>query len=236
MSELALISVKPVAAFRQLGFVVADGSGSMTLPVDGDYSGSKGEIVGCALNDLIGRLQASRKAANFIFGGLAFDETTHAAWGPTLMTQLDTLSDRDPTRQAGGGTRLASGLAAAHTVVEDFLSQDIDGLAASAVVLALTDGEDGDPDAARAAAARLTENPRVKLACAFFATRGQPPQGLPLLRSICSQPATQWCTTVYDAETLRKFWIASVTAATPAAEREGGVLTGELVPYRADQR
>ena len=239
MSEHALIKVRSVAAFRQLGFVVADGSGSMTLPVDGKYAGSKGQAVGFAVNDLLSRFAASRKAANFTFGGVAFDETPHAAWGPAPVAKLDTLLDRDPTLEAGGGTRLASGLTAAAAAVEDFLRQDVDGLPSSAVVLALTDGEDGDPDAARAAAARLVENPRVKLACAFLATKGQPATGLPLLRSICSQPAAAWCTVVYDAETLRKFWIASMTAAAPEPSTvlsADEVVNGELMPFGGNGR
>lgn len=212
------IRIETVATWRQAGVIVADGSGSMHDQVSGgEFTGTKGEAVGLAVQGLLSRFQVSVKAPNFSFAGVSFDSAVRDQWGPVPATGVDLTRDYDPTRGAGGGTAIATGLEVAQAMVTRFLDARVDGLPSSAVVLLLTDGEDSDPEATRKVAARLTADPRVRLACAFLATKGAQQTGLGLLQSIASKPTGQYCLSVYDPETLRKFWTASLTlAALPA--------------------
>lgn len=50
------------------------------------------------------------------------------------------------------------------------------------------------------------------IATAFFATKGRPSSGPDFLKTICTDPV-RFYRTVYDAQTLRKFFEASMTAA-----------------------
>lgn len=201
------------AAFRQAGILVKDGSPSMLDHVDSpDFVGTKGSAVAFATSGLLTRFAVSGKAANFSFAGIVFADSVVHKWGPVQAASADTSVDYDPTLHKGNGTSLAAGLVEAKAMTDGFLAEQVDGLPSSVVVLLLSDGECQTPDKTRAAAAALTVDPRVTLACAYFATKGQPTHGLGLLQQICSQPSQRFCKTVYDAETLRKFWEASMTA------------------------
>jgi hypothetical protein len=229
MNESSLIEAPVVstASWRQAGILVVDASPSMQDPVDApEFSGKKGEAAGLAIGDLLSLFKVSRKAANFSFAGIEFAETVTHKWGPVAGGTVDAVADYNPLRHVGNGTSLAAGLVEAQEMTTKFLGESVDGLPASVVVLLLTDGECGTQDQTRRIAAQLTSDPRVTLACAFFATKGQPPKGLGLLREICSQPATTFCQTVYDPDTLRKFWQASMSAA--AALPAGSLADDEL--------
>ena len=95
---------------------------------------------------------------------------------------------------------------------DEFLTESVDGLPSSAIILTLTDGECLSPDRTREVAAMVKQDPRVTIATALFGTKGQPLEGSALMKQICSDPV-RFYKTVYDAETLRKFFTASVTAA-----------------------
>jgi hypothetical protein len=198
----------------------------MLDPVSGldGFHGSKGAAVGMAVRGLLADFRASRKAASFTFAGVTFAERVTGRWGPTPATRLDLDADYDPTRHGGDGTSLAAGLAEAERVCGAFLGEKVDGLPSSAVVLLLTDGQCATVEETRRVAARLAGAPRVLLACAYFASGGTT-DGVDLLRRICTQPAASYCTTVYDAGTLRAFWrrsmtaVPSLSAVTPAGGR-----------------
>ena len=81
------------------------------------------------------------------------------------------------------------------------------------VILALTDGECANPERTIQIADSIKQDPRIVIAAAYFATKGTTNSAGPnLLRQICSDPA-RYYKTVYDAETLRRFFEASMTAA-----------------------
>lgn len=222
MPERRLSGMTVAASFRQAGVLVNDGSPSMLDPVAGERSGgmSKGAAVGAATAGLISRLAASANRVNFSLAGIDFHGSAGRVWGPQAVLDIDSGADFDPTRSGGDGTSVAAGLAEAERLLQSFFAAERDGLPASAVVLVCSDGECATPDETRRVAARLKSDPRVVLACAYFATAGQPNVGLPLLQEICSEPSMQYCTLVHDAETLRRFWEASMRTglrALPAA-------------------
>lgn len=204
--------------YRQAGCLVCDGSPSMLDPVHGEVPDgvrTKGQAVGWAVSGLLDRFRQSGSAANFSFAGVAFNSRVHSTWGPTAAADLDPAAGYDPTG-GGGGTSIAAGLEAARGLVRGFLDAEVDGLPSSAVILVCSDGQCGTPDQTRRIATELKTDERVTIACAFFATAGSSTEGLDLLKEISSDPM-RFCTVVYDPETLRRFWMATMEASVPGA-------------------
>ena len=141
------------------------------------------------------------------------DRVAHAA--PTRpVVDIDDFDSFDPTRFGTGGTAIACGLERAHQLALDFLNDPAAAeLPSSSVILLLTDGEDFQPERTIALADKIREDPRITIAAAFFATKGRTSNGADHLKRICSDPS-RFYKTVYDGETLRKFFEASMTAAT----------------------
>lgn len=224
MPERRLSGMAVAASFRQGGVLVNDGSPSMLDPVAGETTGrmSKGAAVGVATAGLISRLAASRNKANFSLAGVDFHGSVSHVWGPKAVADIDPTANFDPTSSGGDGTSVAAGLAEAERLVQGFFAAERDGLPSSAVILVCSDGECATPDETRRVADRLKSDSRVTVACAFFATAGQPNLGLPLLQEICSAPSSQYCTLVHDAETLRRFWEASLSSAARALPAASG--------------
>ena len=210
------------ASWRQLGILVCDGSTSMLDPVsvgETGGAGSKAQAVALAVGGLFDRMKVGSKKENFHFAQVDFTTAVTGTWGPSPLVEVDAFAEFDPTRNGTGGTRLAAGLDKAGQIAREFLAHDVDGLPASVVVLVLTDGECNTPPETVTTAQGLLSEPRITLACAYFATKGQPPAGLGLLQQICTQPATTWCKTVYDGESLREFFHRSMT--NPATQPTG---------------
>lgn len=218
MPERRLSGMAVAASFRQAGILVNDGSPSMLEPLAGEAARgmSKGAAVGVATSGLICRLAASRNKANFSLAGVDFHGSVSRVWGPSAVVDIDPTADFDPTAGGGDGTSVAAGLAEAERLLQGFFEAARDGLPSSAVILVCSDGECATPEQTRRVAARLKSDRRVTLACAYFATAGQDNLGLPLLQEICSEPSSQYCTLVHDAETLRRFWEASLSSASRA--------------------
>ena len=198
-----------------LAVLVCDGSPSMNEQVLGieGFTGTKGAVVGIAIRDLLMRLTSSRRSANFSFAGITFADRVTSQWGPVRAGGVDLTRTYDPTAVSASatGTSLASGLTAAANVARAHLAADGD-LPRTVTVLLLSDGQCQSADASRAAAVDLKRDPRVRLVTAFLATHGRPDDGLALLRDVATHPAA-YCTTVYDAETLRRYWEASLSTA-----------------------
>jgi hypothetical protein len=217
------------ASWLQLALVVGDGSQSMTWQMQpmepGGFEGSKGAAAGHAVRGLVDRLAGSAKKANFYLANVSFHDAVSHTAAPMPVTAVDAYTDFDPTAHGVGGTMVAAGLEEALKIATQFLAEDSGGLPKSVVVLLLTDGECSQPERTRQAAAALTSDPRIKLACAYFATKGQQPSGLGLLQSIASTPSSVYCRTVYDAETLRDFFFKSVSnpASMPAGAAAGAL-------------
>jgi von Willebrand factor type A domain len=221
MQETEIMEMPTVpATFRQLGILVLDGSGSMTLPID-SLSGqaSKADAVNIAVRELMTRMQASRKSQNFSFAFVNFHETVSHATPIMAVADVDDNGDFDPTSHGSGGTFVGSGLEAAGRLCAQFLADPAETLPSSVVVLLMGDGECSDPERTRGIADRIKADERVAIAAAYFGTKGVSDSAGPaLLQEVCSDPVRLY-KTVYDGEALRKFFLASMTA---AASRIGG--------------
>lgn len=218
------LTVQPVAApaWLQAGFMVTDGSQSMTLRYAGAGAGageegssepaqSKGEAVQSSMQSFIKRLQSSSNAVNFGLGFVSFNDkvTDRRPLKPVL--DVDPNASYDPTAHGTGGTAIHTGLEAATEMIEEFMGQGAaHEVPTSAIAVLLSDGEDrGDPAKTAAAAARLRGLPNTKLAACLFATHGAPAHGEPLLQEIVSEPGLY--KRVYNTEELRAFFRDTVT-------------------------
>lgn len=226
LDELADIgTVHAPLSWLQLGVLVLDGSASMTwdlaepdTSIPGLPARTKAQAVDTAVRDLVSRLQASRKAPNFALGTVSFCMSVTEVRSPREVLAIDPSETFDPTVAGTGGTKVASGLEDARRMVQAFLASDAGhGVPISAVVLVMTDGADSDPQAALAAAGALKQLANTTVACCYFADRkGSDSVGPRLLQAMASGPA--FYQSVYTADQLRKFFLASMTAPVGGAD------------------
>lgn len=210
---------KASTSWRQLGVLVLDGSESMTWDLerpDNSMAGlpakTKAVAVDQAVRGLINRLRASRKSGNFAIASVSFNDVATAVQAPRDVAEIDPMESFDPTAAGIGGTKIHTGLTAAYDLVEQwFRDEEANNLPLSAVVLVMSDGEDAEPESALDGAAQLKSLPNTLVACSLFSTAGEPSTGGDLLEAMASEPRLYQ--TVFDAEQLRKFFTASLTAA-----------------------
>ena len=94
MQELELMEMPTVpATFRQLGVLVLDGSGSMTLPVDSmPGQTTKADAVNLAVRELMTRMKASRTGLNLCRGAnLPVGSHHSAAMAENLATSTGSM-------------------------------------------------------------------------------------------------------------------------------------------------
>jgi uncharacterized protein YegL len=199
-------------SFDQLGILVLDGSGSMHE--EGLNKITKAEMVSTAVKELISRMRISKNQANFSFAIVTFDASARVAVDITPVSNLSATDDYDPTAGHGGGTNIAAGLVEARKLVGQFLHQGSETLKKTVVVVIMTDGESQDLDRSVEIANELKGDPAVTICTTYFAKKGKPnPAAKDLLLQLASDPNK--FLTVFDGDTLRDFFIASVTAAAP---------------------
>ncbi len=206
-------------SWYQLGILVIDGSGSMTLPYGEDEESSlggaavrtKAEATDDATKKFVGRMIRSRNAPNFGLAFVFFNETVTHQRPPAKMLEVDANASYDPTKYGIAGTAIHTGLDAAAAIIEEFRREGAAfEVPLSQVVVLMSDGEErSDVDKVKKAANRLKELPETRLCSCLFATRGQPAVGETLLQEIAS--GAHFYQRVYDTEQLRKFFEASVT-------------------------
>ena len=202
--------------FAQLGIMVQDGSGSMEDPAVGNIQ--KAQATNHATRELFTRFKVSRVGKNFAFSVITFDTGVSIRLRPTEVgPQLDDNADYNPLNGHGGGTNIYAALEKAHELADAFIAAaPAGGVPHSAVILVMSDGCCSDPSRTQRAADAIKQGPngsRIKICATLFATVGKPdPAGEQLLRSIASDVASY--KTVYDAETLRSFFEASLSAAS----------------------
>lgn len=218
--HLVEVEVHAPPSWRELGVLVLDGSASMQLLMallDESLktmlpTKTKGEAVDAAVRELVNRLKSSVRAANFALTLIVFNETVTDERSARDVLAIDPTESFDPTAHGVGGTAIHTGLDAAHNHVSEFLRVEAaSGLPLSAVVIVLSDGEDGNPKATLEAAARLKELPNTLVAAGLFATKGRPAVGAELLQAIASRPNLYQ--TVFNGAQLRDFFHASLTIA-----------------------
>lgn len=214
---MSITRVKPPKQFAQLGVLVVDGSGSMEDPADRGGI-SKAQATNTAIRELFTRFKTSKLANNFTFGVITFDDVAKVRLPPTdVGDSLNDNDDFDPLKDHGHGTRIYNALDAAAKMSDEFLAAaPEEGVPHSVVVLVMSDGVCSDPGLTRAAADRIKKGPnaeRVKIVCAYFQSKdSKDPAGPELLKQIATDPVLGY-KTVYDAESLRDFFNASMSAA-----------------------
>jgi hypothetical protein len=214
-APVTLGKIETPRQFAQIFVPVLDGSGSMTDAAPGNIT--KAQATNSAVRGLLTRMKVSRIAPNFSCGLITFDTAPTVVVPARELSQVDDNGDYDPLRNHGGGTNIYAALEAAELMIRDFLAlEPPGGVPHKAVVILMSDGCCSDPARTRQVAARLktTYAGKLTLACTLFGTVGEvDPAGEQLLREIASDPV-RYFKTVYDAETLRQFMLASVTAAS----------------------
>jgi von Willebrand factor type A domain len=212
---------QPIApqAWYQLGVIVIDGSGSMTLPYAGDEEvglgggavRTKAEATEGALKSFVTRMQRSHNAPNFGLSFVFFNDSVTHERKPAVVPELDPNASYDSTAYGIGGTAIHSGLDAAASIIETFMHEGAAlEVPLSAVVVLMSDGEDrDDPIKTAASAKRIKGLPKTKLTSCLFATQGQPAVGESLLQEVASAP--EFYQRAYSTEQLRKFFEASMT-------------------------
>jgi len=226
MAKRTVLSEDPISArtWNQVGIFVGDGSQSMTLPfaepdnplADFLPTRTKAAAVETATREVINLLKVSRKAANFTLGFIYFHSDVTEERPPQDVLKIATADSFDPTAKGTGGTRIHTGLDAAVRMIETYMrSQEHGDVPVSAVVVILSDGEDGQPEKTIAAAQRLKALPNTDVAACLFATKGEPAAGGELLQALASSPRLYQ--TVYSTQQLRDFFHASVTMAARAS-------------------
>jgi uncharacterized protein YegL len=207
--------VETPVKFIQGIFAALDFSGSMADSAAGNLS--KAESAGIALRELLTRLKASRTRRSFSFGYVTFDTAVRPQLPLTPMDQVDDNADYNRLADHGGGTSIWAALEELERQLTDyFASAPPGGVPQTAVVLLMSDGCCGNPAKTLDVANRLKAvfGPRLTIACCLFATVGtSDAAGQQLLRDVSSDP-NRYYKTVYDAETLRGFFQASVSAAS----------------------
>lgn len=211
MSEIIERVVTP-QQFHQLGVLVEDFSGSTRDPAPGNVT--KADAINMATRQLFTRFKSSQVAANFSFAMITYDHRAKVQFGPTPASSIDDNADYNRLAEHGQGTRIDLALEQASKIANEFLENAPDeGVPHSAVILIMSDGLCSEPVRTRQIAREIknsSHSSRIQICAALFASAGSPdPAGEALMRDIASDPVMGF-KTVYDAETLRNFFMASM--------------------------
>jgi len=202
-------------SFSQLGLIIPDGSGSMEGPTLNGMS--KAEAVGATIHGVLARFKVSSQRKNFRFGIVSFASEGRVMMEPTAAADIDDDASYDPRHSDGTDTFIGSGLLVARCLAEEFLTGANREMPTTVVMLVLSDGRDREasgagPDETLQIAEEIKRNPAITICTAYFAQKGLfDPEAEDVLRRIASKPATGY-KSVYDAETLRSFFLSSLSA------------------------
>lgn len=216
MEQTGLIIEKPEVprTFHQLGILVLDGSGSMSAT--GRQQLTKAQEVEMGIKEMFSRFDASRVKNNFSFACIKFDTSSTVTLQPTLFQELDYFSeDFNPLNGKGKGTHIFDALNEAKKLADDFLSNaPTDGVKHSVVILLMSDGLCFQPETTIAVADNIKQNNQIVIASAYFAEIGNSDSEANdtknLLQAVATNPVSYYAT-VYDGETLRKFFERSIS-------------------------
>lgn len=216
MSSTGLIIDKPEVprTFHQLGILVLDGSGSMKAT--GRQQLSKAQEVEMGIKEMFSRFDASRVKNNFSFACIKFDTSSSVTLEPTAFEDIDYYrEDFNPLEGKGNGTHIFNALTEAKKLAEDFLANATsDGVKHSVVILLMSDGLCFQPAKSKEIADQIKQNNQIVIASAYFAeignNDGEANNIKNLLQEVATNPLSYYAT-VYDGETLRKFFERSIS-------------------------
>jgi hypothetical protein len=205
-------------AFHQLGIFVIDGSYSMTGKVPGNIT--RAQAVNGAVRETLTRFKMSRKKDCFSFSIVAFGDYAQTITQAERVTSIDDNANYDPLQYFGGGsssTNIGSGLSEASNVATNFLNNKTSSVPHKVAIVLLTDGMCHEEAKTKLVAEQLKQNPNVQVFCCCLEEVGKSvTDAEALLKQIASNPVTGY-KTVYDKDTIRGFFVNSITAATGLA-------------------
>lgn len=200
--------------FHQLGIFVLDGSGSMTDKAAGGLT--KGEAVNEAIRGLLTRFKISKNKNDFSFAVVTFDHEAKLKTPITSAVDIDDNDNYDPLHLHGGGTDIMTGLEVAYQLAKAHIQQNQEGGAPhSVVILLMTDGEDGNTNGTIQKVEEIKNGPysgQITFCTTYF---GQPNKTNSIAENHLKNIATDRVMgfkTVYNADTLRKFFTSSISA------------------------
>lgn len=197
--------------FDQLGILVLDGSGSMGDASTGTVT--KAEAVSEAVREMLTRFRRSRYKQNFSFAVVTFDHFASVHTPVTPAAEINDGGDYDPMREHGGGTAISTGLREAQRIADDFLFGAPTDIPSSVVIVVMSDGIDGDVSGTLRIAEEIKSNPEITICATYFSQEGQVDEAAQgHLRKLVSDPSG--FETIHDMETLRNFFIVSVSTGT----------------------
>ncbi len=201
-------------AFNQLGILLLDGSGSM---LDESMGGlTKHQAVDQAVRGVFTKFKSSSKRNCFSWATVVFGLDAVIQTPVTTTEKIDDNASYDPLFPKlvnGSGTCLGIGLTLCKSIADRFLENRIVGIPNKVAIVMLSDGM-SEENQTRAVVQNLKRNPNIDLfACQLLSSSpsGGEAVGAALLRSIVSD-ATRGYTTAHDAETIRSFFISSISA------------------------
>jgi Mg-chelatase subunit ChlD len=216
MSKEFLIPGVPEAprVFHQLGILVLDGSPSMSSQ-SARGKISKADAVNVGVRELLTRLAASKNRKNFSIAVIAFSDSSVIQLPSTPVERIDDNASYNPLLPGGSGTHIGTALSEARRVADEFFRTNRDsGVPSSVVVVLMSDGANTGGLDPITEAASLKSQSDVTLCATLFSgvggDVGETEEAKNLLMQIATSPAHY--KTVYDTETLRKFFIASVSS------------------------
>jgi uncharacterized protein YegL len=173
---------------------------------------SKAETVNIAVKELLGRLKASRMAANFSIAVVTFDTSAIPHTPVTAVAEADDYGDYDPLRAHGGGTDIGAGLRCAQGLLQQFLSAGgYESVPRSVCVILMSDGKASQDSLV--VANELKQIPKVTLCTTLFAAAGDDvSRDEQLLRDMATSP--KYYRTTYRANDLRNFFTESMSSGT----------------------
>ena len=206
--------------FHQLGIFVLDGSGSMGEKTRGGFT--KGEAINDAMRGVLTRFKASRCVNDFSFAVVTFDNQAKLKVPTTEAIDMDDNGNYNPMLQHGGGTNIMTGLRMAHELAEKHMdAYQQGGPPHSVIILVMTDGLDLYQSETLQEAKKIKEGKyggQITICTTYFSTIGRTNDLAKNHLKAISTDRVMYFKEVYDAETLRNYFIASIVTSSGTSE------------------
>jgi hypothetical protein len=206
-------------SFNQLGILLLDGSGSMLGEARGGLK--KHQALNNAVREVFSRFKVSTKRKCFSWATVVFGVDVAIQTPITSAELIDDNGSYDPLYPKlvdGNGTCIGVGLTACRGIAEQFLETRITGIPNKVAIVILSDGM-SEVTQTLSVAQSIKSNPDLELYCCHFVSPNPSENesgASDLLRSLASDPVKGY-KTVYDEETIRSFFIASVSSSAGIA-------------------
>ena len=200
-------------AYKQLGVLVLDGSGSMKMETPELIK--KAEAVSKSVSEFFEKMKQSTNSNHFCFAIVNFATTSQTMLDITETDKLDTNAKYDPVKdETGIETYLYTGLEEAEKIIKPFMEAKDDCIR-SVVLVIMTDGMDMDMNKAKTKMRQLkdTYGDKLTVTASYFETRGLKDNEKKKIMDFLGELVTDSskCRTINSGEELRTFFIASMS-------------------------